>query len=100
MQTTDEPQSSPTLAPPEAHAGHGDVGGAGPDPHVSSHAPGSPPAPTSGSSSARTPGSLPASTPSAADGRIAGRPREIGGRDGPEPTRFGDWEKAGRCIDF
>jgi len=30
----------------------------------------------------------------------AGLPREIGGRDGPEPTRFGDWEKAGRCIDF
>lgn len=26
--------------------------------------------------------------------------REIGGRDGPEPTRYGDWEKAGRCIDF
>jgi hypothetical protein len=26
--------------------------------------------------------------------------REWGGRDGPEPTRFGDWEKAGRCIDF
>ncbi|MES1196185.1 MAG: succinate dehydrogenase assembly factor 4 [Steroidobacter sp.] len=25
---------------------------------------------------------------------------EIGGRDGPEPTRYGDWEKAGRCIDF
>lgn len=25
---------------------------------------------------------------------------EVGGRDGPEPTRFGDWEKAGRCIDF
>jgi len=28
------------------------------------------------------------------------KPREIGGRDGPEPTRFGDWEKNGRCIDF
>jgi hypothetical protein len=28
------------------------------------------------------------------------RPREIGGREGPEPTRFGDWEKNGRCIDF
>ena len=28
------------------------------------------------------------------------QPREIGGRDGPEPTRFGDWEKSGRCIDF
>jgi len=27
-------------------------------------------------------------------------PREIGGRDGPEPTLFGDWEKNGRCIDF
>ena len=26
---------------------------------------------------------------------------EVGGRkDGTEPTRFGDWEKAGRCIDF
>jgi hypothetical protein len=28
------------------------------------------------------------------------RPVEIGGRDGPEPTRYGDWEKNGRCIDF
>lgn len=28
------------------------------------------------------------------------QPREIGGREGPEPTRFGDWERAGRCIDF
>jgi hypothetical protein len=28
------------------------------------------------------------------------RPREIGGRDGPDPTRYGDWEKNGRCIDF
>jgi hypothetical protein len=26
--------------------------------------------------------------------------REIGGPAGPEPTRFGDWEKNGRCIDF
>jgi hypothetical protein len=30
----------------------------------------------------------------------AARPREIGGPSGPEPTRFGDWEKNGRCIDF
>ena len=28
------------------------------------------------------------------------RPREVGGREGPEPTRFGDWELRGRCIDF
>jgi hypothetical protein len=28
------------------------------------------------------------------------RPEEIGGPTGPEPTRYGDWEKKGRCIDF
>jgi hypothetical protein len=28
------------------------------------------------------------------------RPVEIGGRAGPDPTRYGDWEKGGRCIDF
>jgi shikimate dehydrogenase len=26
--------------------------------------------------------------------------KEIGGPKGPEPTRYGDWEKRGRCIDF
>lgn len=25
---------------------------------------------------------------------------ESGGPKGPEPTRYGDWEKNGRCIDF
>jgi hypothetical protein len=25
---------------------------------------------------------------------------EVGGPPGPEPTRYGDWEKGGRCIDF
>ena len=25
---------------------------------------------------------------------------ELGGRDGPEPTRFGDWEKKGITSDF
>jgi hypothetical protein len=30
----------------------------------------------------------------------AGRPREIGGPKGPEPTRYGDWEVGGRCTDF
>lgn len=29
-----------------------------------------------------------------------GSPKEIGGRPGPDPTRYGDWEKNGRCIDF
>ena len=35
---------------------------------------------------------LPVATPA--------RPRELGGVPGPDPTRFGDWEKNGRCIDF
>ncbi|MBB1089173.1 DUF1674 domain-containing protein [Lysobacter sp. SG-8] len=37
-----------------------------------------------------------AETPRADDAKAV----EVGGRDGPEPTRFGDWEKNGRCIDF
>jgi hypothetical protein len=27
-------------------------------------------------------------------------PTEIGGPKGLEPTRYGDWERAGRCVDF
>jgi hypothetical protein len=42
--------------------------------------------------------------PPADDASVPGqqepKPREIGGRTGPEPTRYGDWEKNGRCIDF
>jgi hypothetical protein len=48
---------------------------------------------------------VPESSPDAAPTRApAEEPRsevkEIGGRDGPDPTRYGDWEKNGRCIDF
>jgi len=28
------------------------------------------------------------------------KPQEIGGPKGPEPTRYGDWEKNGRVSDF
>lgn len=28
------------------------------------------------------------------------RPKELGGRDGPEPVRYGDWEKKGIAVDF
>lgn len=28
------------------------------------------------------------------------KPAEIGGRKGPEPTRYGDWENGGKCVDF
>ena len=27
-------------------------------------------------------------------------PKELGGRDGPEPVRFGDWENKGKAVDF
>mgnify|MGYP000653394979 CR=1 FL=1 len=30
----------------------------------------------------------------------ATQPREIGGPKGPEPTRYGDWEKKGIAVDF
>jgi hypothetical protein len=30
----------------------------------------------------------------------AEKPKEIGGPKGPEPTRYGDWERNGRCTDF
>jgi len=30
----------------------------------------------------------------------AERPRELHGRDGPEPTRYGDWERKGILSDF
>ncbi|HMA13798.1 MAG TPA: DUF1674 domain-containing protein [Kiloniellaceae bacterium] len=30
----------------------------------------------------------------------AKRPKELGGPSGPEPTRYGDWERKGICVDF
>jgi hypothetical protein len=48
-----------------------------------------------------TPDDLPTSQPPADEPPQAQKlPVEIGGREGPEPTRFGDWELRGRCIDF
>ena len=34
------------------------------------------------------------------NGPTAERPAEIGGPSGPEPTRYGDWERNGRVSDF
>jgi hypothetical protein len=33
-------------------------------------------------------------------GETSSRPREYVGPKGPDPVRYGDWEKQGRCIDF
>lgn len=35
-----------------------------------------------------------------AAGDAGAEPAELGGRDGPSPTRYGDWEKKGVAIDF
>ena len=44
---------------------------------------------------------LAAETVTAAMGLVLGRlSGELGGPAGPEPTRYGDWEKGGRCTDF
>lgn len=32
--------------------------------------------------------------------RAKAAPEEVGGRGGLDPTRYGDWEVKGRCIDF
>ena len=32
--------------------------------------------------------------------KLPKKKKEIGGADGPEPTRFGDWEKKGITSDF
>jgi hypothetical protein len=44
--------------------------------------------------------SAPAVKPARSDDAPLAVRREIDGPSGPEPTRFGDWERKGRCIDF
>ena len=38
--------------------------------------------------------------PSGAEPPSMARAIEIGGPGGPDPSRYGDWERRGRCIDF
>jgi hypothetical protein len=32
--------------------------------------------------------------------KVTDQPKEAGGRDGPDPTRYGDWEINGLASDF
>lgn len=45
---------------------------------------------------------VPDPAPPSGDGRgpAPDAQAEYGGREGPDPVRYGDWEKDGRCIDF
>ena len=36
----------------------------------------------------------------AAEAEAAARPHEANGPKGPEPTRYGDWERKGLAVDF
>ena len=36
----------------------------------------------------------------AAEAQAAAKAAELGGPAGPEPTRFGDWERKGIAVDF
>ncbi len=54
-------------------------------------------APRQAAPPAPTPRPTPAGKPA---GEPTGKPKEIGGPSGPEPTRYGDWERNGICVDF
>jgi len=57
------------------------------------------PLPKTGKTDIRKPGPKPEADSDSGDksGESSG---EFGGRGGADPTRFGDWEKDGRCVDF
>lgn len=38
--------------------------------------------------------------PQAESEKPAPKPQEFGGSAKPEPTRYGDWEIGGKCVDF
>ncbi|MEX1204511.1 MAG: succinate dehydrogenase assembly factor 4 [Dongiaceae bacterium] len=42
----------------------------------------------------------PAKPPAPAAAKPPPAVKETGGPKGPEPTRYGDWERNGRCVDF
>jgi len=44
------------------------------------------------------PGQPPPATDKAGEAPV--KPKEVGGPAGPEPTRYGDWERKGRVSDF
>ncbi|MDQ2639322.1 MAG: DUF1674 domain-containing protein [Pseudomonadota bacterium] len=46
------------------------------------------------------PAARPAHDATAGAAHAAGRVPETGGPSGPDPARYGDWERRGRCIDF
>ena len=42
----------------------------------------------------------PLKDPAKQPAKKADKAKELGGPSGPEPTRYGDWERKGICVDF
>ena len=59
-----------------------------------------PVAPKRRSAGAETSAARKADKAKGAETRVNPETGEVGGPEGPEPTRYGDWEKDGRCVDF
>ncbi len=55
------------------------------------------PAPAAAKPGAKAPDTAPPPSPA---GAKPAQPDEVGGPTGLEPTRYGDWERNGRCTDF
>ena len=58
------------------------------------------PAPTSRPAPTGKPAGEPAGNTGKPPTGNTGKAKEIGGPSGPEPTRYGDWERNGICVDF
>ncbi|HKX09632.1 MAG TPA: DUF1674 domain-containing protein [Stellaceae bacterium] len=58
-----------------------------------------PSAPSTPKPAVKATDTIPPKPPKPAD-KSDQKPIEIGGPTGPEPTRYGDWERNGRCTDF
>ena len=88
------PRSSAAAGTPSAHGAPPADDAAPAPPSTDGQAANRPPPGYRGSEEGRT-----TARPEAPDA-ATDRPVEVGGQAGPEPTRYGDWEKNGRCTDF
>ncbi len=63
-------------------------------------APDSEPRPATDAAPEASGGSEAETAPSEPAAKVKAQENEFGGPKGPEPTRYGDWERNGRCVDF
>jgi hypothetical protein len=88
------PYHSGTLAPPEGALTRVSLSGSKTDKPAAAKMSGASPADADDCSAEQTAGDDKAKV------LVKKHRRELGGPEGPDPTRYGDWERKGRCIDF